>query len=405
MSQSKYSANLSAADFNLSFSFKGHSVIVPGLDQNYFQGTAGWAGDTPQRGINIPQIYYCENTVPTAEGYRSIAYRYFIDPPATPQRFIKIFNVFDGNASSGLVGVTADHKLFAVSAYTGGVWLPLNFPAGYAWDSADQVTFTVVLGSPTFCFKGLGIFVYGVVANELYHVELIGLDETLINGVCSSKGYTIVWDDYFIYWSSTENAWDFTPSLITGAGRTQVEGLKGGIVLCKEIAGGFIIYSDVSIISAAYSSNLNIPWIFDVLGGGMGVKSDFAVSFDINSQTHIAWTSGGLVQVELHQATPRFPQVTDFIASGLADKTITLTDYPVTEYDDVPKEVRLAVISSRYVCISFGSMEEPPAGEFPVPRMVQSFLFDLQLQRWGKLNVDHIQILETPFSARPPVFF
>ncbi|MFV0408919.1 MAG: hypothetical protein ACK5LJ_04225, partial [Paracoccus sp. (in: a-proteobacteria)] len=84
MAQSKVSLNLSAADFAFSFSYKGQSVIIPGPDQNYFQTTADWAGATPQRGTNIPQITYCENTVPTAEGYRSVAYKFFIKPAPGP---------------------------------------------------------------------------------------------------------------------------------------------------------------------------------------------------------------------------------------------------------------------------------------------------------------------------------
>ena len=90
MAQIKYSANLAAADFTFSFSYKGPSVMIAAGDQNYFQATADWAGQTPQRGINIPQVMYCENTVPTAEGYRSVAYKWFVEPalPLT-QRFIK----------------------------------------------------------------------------------------------------------------------------------------------------------------------------------------------------------------------------------------------------------------------------------------------------------------------------
>lgn len=405
MAQIKYSVNLSAADFTLSFAFKGPSVIIAGPDQNYFQGTSGWAGETPQRGINIPQVYYCENTVPTAEGYRSVAYKFFIPPPLTPQKFVKIFNVFDGNASSALVGITQDRKVWAVSAYTGGIWAPVPFPAPYSWDEPTQVTFTVVRGSPAFCFKGLGIFVYAVGLNTLIKVTVDGIDDTLIHGICSSHGYAIVWDNYKVYWSSTENAWDFVPSLITGAGSAQVEGLKGSITLCKEISGGFIIYSDVTIVSAAYSSNLAIPWIFDVLGGGMGVRSADQISFDINAQSHVAWTSGGLVRVELHQCQSLFPQVTDFIASGLTDSTTSLTAYPIKEFEDASKEVRLAVISSRYLCISFGHLGDELPGYFQVPNLAQSFLYDTQLARWGKLNVDHVQILETPFIAQPAVFF
>lgn len=406
MAQTKFSVNLSAADFVLSHTFKGRSVIIPGPDQNYFQGTAGWAGNTPQRGIDIPQVYYCENTVPTTEGYRSISYRYFINPPAPTQRFVRIFTVFDGNANSALVGVTADRKLYIVSAYTGGEWQLLTLPAGFSWTAASDITNTTIRGSIAFCIRGLGFFVLSVVLSTLYKVDtVLGVDDTKVHGICAAAQYLVTWDADTIYWSSTEDAWDFTPSLITGAGSAKPDGLKGKIVLCKELSGGFIIYSDASIISAAYSSNLQIPWIFDPLAGGGGIRTPEAVAYDMNMQQHFAWTSGGFLAIDLHQITPQFPQVTDFIASGLSDASVTYDAFPTSTYLDTDKEVRLSIISNRYVCISFGTLSAQLPGEFRIPKLTQTFLWDAQLKRWGKLNVDHIQLFEAPFTASPPVFF
>ena len=144
MAQSKISLNLSAADFTLSYRFKGPSVMIPAGDMNYYQATQGWAGETPQRGINIPQMAYCENTVPTAEGYRSVAYRYFIEPPEENVTFVKFITVFDGSANSAIIGVTKDRRLFALSAYTSGVWEPLEIPL--PWLDYKGITHTVVKG-------------------------------------------------------------------------------------------------------------------------------------------------------------------------------------------------------------------------------------------------------------------
>lgn len=414
MAQTKYSVNLSAADFTFSFYYKGPSVIIPGPDQNYFQGTAGWAGESPQRGINIPQMMYCENTVPTAEGYRSVAYKYFIEPalPLT-QRFVRYFPLFEGTGASALVGLTADRKLYVCRDSTAGVWTLTSFvtwesatgetyPAFPPWDEPGQVTATTYAGEVgTICIKGVGVFGLDSNTNNWLQFPVRGVDPTLINGICSTSGYLVVWDDTTVYWSSTEANYDFTPSLITGAGSAKVQGLKGKIKLCKEVGGGFIIYSDVSVIGAAYSSNTAIPWMFDVLAGGAGVRHDAAVSADINSQIHFAWTTGGLMGIELHQCKPMFPQLTDFIASGISDSS-TVDGYPVITNLDAYKEVYAAVISSRYLCVSFGTLDEPLIHEYAVPRMHQAFLYDLQLKRWGKLNVDHVQLFETPFLASNP---
>ena len=160
----------------------------------------------------------------------------------------------------------------------------------------------------------------------------------------------------------------------------------------------------MTIISAAYTSNAAIPWIFDVLAGGAGVRKPEAISADINTQIHFAWTTGGLMGIELHQVKPMFPQLTDFIASGISDSS-TVTGYPTLTYLDEYKEVYAAVISSRYLCISFGILDTPLSNEYAIPHMHQSFLYDLQLKRWGKLNVDHVQIFEAPFVAQEAVFF
>lgn len=417
MAQIKYSANLAAADFTFSFSYKGPSVMIAAGDQNYFQATADWAGQTPQRGINIPQVMYCENTVPTAEGYRSVAYKWFVEPalPLT-QRFVRFFPLFEGTGNSALAGLTANRELWVVRANTGGRWVKTSFvnwvdetggayPVLPAWTEPGQVTTTTFANTfGTICIQGVGVLVLNDTTHYWLQTPLQGIDPTKINGVCSSSGYFIAWDDTRVYWSSTEASSDFTPSLITGAGSASIDGLKGKIKLCKEINGGFIIYSDVSIISAAYSSNQAIPWIFDVLAGGAGIRKAEAVSADINTQIHFAWTTGGLMAIELHQVKPLFPQLTDFIASGISDSSTT-DGYPTVNWLDEYKEVRLAIVSGRYLCVSFGVENTALPGEYPTHDLSQSLVYDMQLRRWGKLNVSHVQIIEAPFVAQPPVFF
>lgn len=405
MAQNKTSVNLSSADFTLSFSFKGRSVVVPGQDQNFFGSTGAWAGNMPQKGVNIPQVYYCENTVPTSEGYRSVAYRFAIDPPATTERFVKILNLFDGNANSAILGITADLKLFVLGNFTAGLWTELALPEPFEWTEPSLVTATTVIGFVGICIQGVGVFNLSSDTGLLVHAPLTGVDSTLIYGICASNSILVVWDKDTVYWSSALYPLDFTPSLITGAGSAKPEGLKGNIMLCKEVKGGFIVYSDVTIIGVQYTQNNAIPWIFDSMEGASGVISADHVAYDINMSAHFAWTTAGLMQVQVNSIQPLFPELTDFIASGLKDSTVSLTDYPVRTFSEEAKEIRLAAISSRYLCISFGYLSAEVEGELRVPNLVQSFLYDSQLKRWGKLNISHIQILEAPFTADPPVFF
>lgn len=407
MAQNRISLNLSAADFTLSYSFKGQSVIIPGQDQNAYAAQAWFTGDTNQRGTNIPQVSYCENTVPTNEGYRSVAYRYFIEPPEVPGTFVKVLPVFDGSANSALVGVTKDRRLYITSAYTLGVWKQLPLPPTMEWAVYDGITTAVVVGLIVIHIRGVGMLSLDVPSGTLsdQNPYVGGIDPTLLTGVCSSKGYLIAYDDSTVYWSSTENPLDFIPSLITGSGSGKPDGAKGKIVLCKEISQGFIIYCDVNIISAAYSSNKAIPWIFAVLSSGAGIRHQDAVAHDLNMANHFAWTSAGLLGIELHKANSILPQVTDFVASGLSDSTVQYDDTVRLDFDERDKEVRLAFISNRYVCISFGYLASKVLTEARVPQLKQTFLWDTQLKRWGKLNVDHVQLIEAPFSTTQGVFF
>ena len=403
MAQTSYSANLSAADFVLSYSFKGPSVVIPGVDQNTLPNLS-LSGSTPQKGLNIPQLYYCENVVPTSEGYRSVQYQYFIEPPVTPGQFVKLYTVFDGETNSAVLGVTRDRRIYILSFYSEGKWIPLTLPVGYSWTLNSRFTTATVKGQSLFCIEGVGVFKLNIPANTCTKSVVTGLDDTKIRGITASSNYLIAYDAINIYWSSTENTLDFVPSLITGAGAAVPTGLKGSIRLCREIAGGFIVYTDVNMISAAYSSSLQFPFVFVVLQGGSGIRSEHAVAYDTNQTEHFAWTSAGLLRIELHAAQLLAPQVTDFIGSGLSDRTLSFDGYPVTDRNVDDKEVRLAYLASRYLALSFGYLTTT-ATLLDQPALTQAFLFDTQLNRWGKLNVAHIQLLETPFAGESQVFF
>lgn len=207
MAQTKFSVNLSAADFTMSFSYKGPSVIIPAGDQNYYQATADWAGSTPQRGINIPQVMYCENTVPTAEGYRSVAYKFFIEP-AEPreQRFVKMFPLFEGTGASSVLGLTADLKFYAVNAATGGKWQEVTWYNAFpeydpipTFDEPGQVTYTTAAGIAFVCIQGVGFFGFNFKNIRLQYYPATGIDATKVNGICASSGYLIAWDKTRIY--------------------------------------------------------------------------------------------------------------------------------------------------------------------------------------------------------------
>lgn len=400
MAQIKMSVNLSSAAFVLSHTWKGQSVVVPGQDQNTMPARP-LNGDTPQQGFNIPQLYYAENVIPTAEGYRSFVYQYMIKPvDEAGLYFVKTLYCFDGDSNKAILGITSDRRLWIASPGTLGDWEELVLPVGFEWDVlTDTVTVATVVGYFGFCIEGKGIYVLDIATRVVTKATIIGLDDTLIKGITSAASLLIAYDNNTVYWSSSTNPEDFTPSLITGAGSSKPEALKGRIQLCKEIQGGFVIYSDTVMIGAEYTGNKSHPWTYRTLVGGAGIRHPDAVGFDVNLTTHFAWTSSGIVEVTLKQAAVRFPEITDYVASGLEDVTASFDGYPVSNFTKYVREVRISYVASRYLCISIGLLVGAYNTEFiPQPYLTHAFLYDTQYQRWGKLNCAHTQINEFPFA-------
>lgn len=69
MSQIPYRGNLSAAVFPMTIAKSGRSVINPGADQNFDKRVD--PGASPGS-VGIPQVMYCENVLPTPEGFQSV---------------------------------------------------------------------------------------------------------------------------------------------------------------------------------------------------------------------------------------------------------------------------------------------------------------------------------------------
>lgn len=68
MAQIPYRANLSSAIFPMTLAKSGRSVINPGMDQNFDKRVD--PGASPGS-VGIPQLIYCENVLPTPEGFQS----------------------------------------------------------------------------------------------------------------------------------------------------------------------------------------------------------------------------------------------------------------------------------------------------------------------------------------------
>lgn len=387
MAQVKYQGNLSAAAFPLATIFKGPSVIIPNRDQN--SGPyRDFSGATTQLGMNIPQLYYAENVIPTNEGYKSIAYNPFIGAAVgATGTFQTVLTIFDGNSNKALLGVTSTFEIWMLSQYTAGAWSKITLPGGAVW-STGIITQGNVYGVQYINLQGLGIYIVDIPTTVFTKATVVGATDTDFIGIVDSTSYLIGYDEISIIWSSTEDPLDFTPSLITGAGGGTPDSLKGQIIFCKEISKGFIIYTSVMIIAATYSGNLQYPWVFFPLANGSGIASyeDVVEQSDTGSQA--AWTAAGLLEVNTQYCTPKYAEVTDFLAAGVWETFSSETKLVSVEYTSVPYRVKLASIANRYFCISYGQVfsETSP--------FTYILLYDILLKRWGKAKITHTHVFE-----------
>lgn len=390
MAQVKYSGNLSSASFPFATIFKGPSVIIPNRDQN--SGPfRDFSGSTTQLGMNIAQMYYAENVIPTNEGYKSIAYNEFIAAAAGyTGTFQQVLTIFDGESNKALLGITSTREIWMLSQYTNGIWSKITLPSAAVW-SAGIITQGNVFGVQYINLQGLGVYIVDIPTTAFTKATVVGATDTNFIGIVDSTSYLIAYDPTSVIWSSTEDPLDFTPSLITGAGGGTPDSLKGQIVFCKEISKGFIIYSTVMIIAATYSGNLQYPWVFFPLANGSGIASHEDVVEQSDTSTQSAWTAAGLLDINTQYCTPKYAEVTDFLAGGIWEVYDPESKTVSTEYTSTPYRIKLASVATRYFCISYGQYIAETGVDSPFTYIL---IYDMLLKRWGKAKITHTHVFE-----------
>ena len=394
MAQTTYRANLSAKVFPFISEYFGRSVIIPGPDQNFSRQLASSEDLDKDRGI--PQLYYCHNVMPAAEGFQSVGYRTRITD--TKSGFASIFTLRDTFGNEVFFSHTSEGKNY-ILPYGGLSWREIN-SAG----AASDVTVASVNGQSFICFSTLGCYVYNAASNSLLPVALSGLDSTKVLGITSSAGYLIAWTDSAIAWSSTvehtapTDPFDFVPSLATGAGGGKVEAARGKITLCVAHYLGFIIYTTDNAIASVYSGNARYPFNLREIVASGGLADASRISYDSGTGNHYAYTTSGMQLVSITQTQTVFPEVTDFLAGGYFEDFDETTRTFVTQVLTGPLKKAVNAVSDRYLVISYGISE-----------LTHALVFDLVMKRFGKLRVTHTscfewkqigpEVIETPRSS------
>lgn len=385
MGHQTFRLNLGSSEFPFLHKQYGQSIIYPQQDMHYIRPNA-FSGAEADKNIGIPQLIFCENVMPSINGYQSVGFLVPIQGTA--------FTDFD--MAFYLRDATENGTLF-VPGESGGTMKRYTYDqSSNTWSTSNKA---VPAGAKcTVCNVKSRTFVHAEFDDEFWEwtgvwgvVVFAGITATNIKGLVSANAYNILYDYNTIYWSSTVDPTDFLPSLITGAGSSRVLAIKGRIVFCEAIEDGFIIYATKNTVIAKYSQNARFPWNFKEIKNSAGLVSQEHASSGGDNNNNYVWTAQGLMSYGPIRADQVFPIVSEFIGEreievyNKATKnidTVTLTDQPVVKVD---------FLANRYLVISYGQTS----------LMSHALIYDSALKRWGKIRVDHVDAFE--FSGNPGV--
>lgn len=388
MAQLVYRANLSSAFFPFVSEYQGRTVIVPGQDNSFNRQLQ--SGADLDKDVGIPQLYYCHNVLPNGNGLQSIGYETRILGLGASVTMKQQFSVREDSLSRQAYMTLAEGYLYFTenesipypyvtnAYYDAGVltYFPIDF-------SSRQLTTAHVAGVTYFYIANLGCFQYNFTLGRIDLVTLTGLDPTKIIAITESNGYLIALSTSAVAWSSTITPTDFVPSLQTGAGGGNVEGIKGNITCAATTSNGFTVFTEKNAVSVLYTGNSRYPFQFAACAGSGGVSSLERVSYEAESGYNYAYTSKGLQVIQPKSAQTVFADLTDFLAGQYFEdynETTGLFEYQTLSS---PMAKKLTLIAARYLVISYGITE-----------LTHALVYDIVQKRFGKLKFTHVDCFE-----------
>lgn len=391
MAEIVYRGNLKAASFPFLSEAFGRSVIVRGQDHNYVSGLA--AKESLDSTIGVPQIYYCHNVIPTDHGYRSVSYHPLVDPAySAAVGFEQTVVLRNAAGESATLATDASGNCYILPS-TSTAWISPLTPPAPASIAGKHMTVAYVSGVSYIYFANVGCWVYDFTTNTLTATTLTGLTASAILGVVGNLGYLLAYSTDAISWSSTIDPTDFTPSLATGAGGGQVEGLRGTIVTVVEIFGGMVIFATDNAVAVKASGNPRFPYNFHAVPGAGGLINPNYATSDTGAGTVYAYTKSGVQAITLTGgATLIFPEVTDFLSGSYFEDYNEVTDeLETTDAAGVEVKKRITLISDRYLIVSYG-----------IGALTHALFYDAGYKQWGRLKFNHTNCFE--INEHPSTF-
>lgn len=377
MSQISYSANLGSDDFPLLSQLQSRTVIVGKNDQDFELNSNINNTNKLQKERRMPQAYYAHNVMPSGQGYQSVGYIQKIAKHPTATNFRGAFVLRDPLENKTLYSPAGGKNYVWDRDFN--EWRSINPLIAV---ETNLVTVAYLNGETYIFYEKIGCFKYNKTTQLFESVVLVGLVVANINGICSSQGFLLAWDDLnFIYRSQPASPLNFTPDSALGSGAGIPEDIRGKIVVVLPISNGYIVYTTANMVAAVFQTNIRYPFNYKEISGSSGIVNPDHVSWQDNIGEHYAWTIAGLQKVNKSQAVPIFPEITDFLVAKIFEDYNTVTDlFEVTELTS-QLNIQVTVVGSRYVIISYGTSDS---------LFTHAIIYDLGFKRFGKVKIDHV---------------
>lgn len=229
-----------------------------------------------------------------------------------------------------------------------------------------------------------------------FHITLAGILSFVMDQNCTATNtnVTVTIGSEFpggVFWSSTIDCTDFVPSLITGAGGGQVQGARGPINFVFSHIKGILVYCQDNIVAGPYSANSRFPFAFQAIVGSGGVANVNLVTQEDNTNQHYAYTDSGLQIVTMLGSQAVIPEITDFYNATLfEDFNDSSLTFSVSESPSAMGR-RIRSVANRYLCFSYNIDQT-------VATFTHCIIYDQISKRWGKIKLNHVQILDLNLS-------
>lgn len=380
MADITWRANLAARKFPLLSSKQARTVIVRGQDQNYIPQLTDKENIVSD--ISVPQLYFAENIVPTVQGYQSVGFQQFVAAKPSVGAISKAFVVRNETEDTAVIGFDSVTGTFYSLAYGGSEWVEVDSIAAAV---GKQVSVAHVSGTTYIMVEGYNCYKYNFSTGNLDVVTLTGLTIADIICIAGSNGYLLAFSKDAVAWSSTIDPTDFVASLSTGAGGGNIEDSRGSVVTVVKTYSGITVFTTQNAVAGVYSGNPRYPFNFSEVVGSGGLSDPDYVAYYSNSAAVFAYTTSGLQSISARQATPIYPDITDFL-SGQVIETFDHATNTITSQNTGVMQKKLTLVADRYLVISYGSDSSP--------MLTHAIVIDTALNQYGKLRVDHRDVFD-----------